>query len=97
MKDIKEKEVKELSFTNIDITKLDVAKLDTEHVYVFKFPIEYSRKTSFNAITTQLNNIKKKLDEWNIKYIIIVDDFFTITELVSSKEELENGKEKEKD
>lgn len=85
MEDIKEKEVKELPFTNVDITKLDVATLDTEHVYIFKLSKDVAEGASVKDIKTMLKHLSEMLNKLNIKYIVLADDIFSITELVPSK------------
>ncbi len=87
MEDIKEKEVKELSFTNVDLTKLDVAKLDTEHVYIFKLSKDVAEGAPVKDIETMLKHLSEMLNKLNIKYIVLADDIFTITELVPSEKE----------
>lgn len=78
---MEEKNLEELIYSNVDF-----AKLNKEHVYIFRFRRDYIELSSSKDIENLCNQLKARLDELGIKYIIIVGDIFAITELIGKKE-----------
>ena len=62
---------------------ITISELDTDKVYVFRIKNAQDCKTS--RLHEYAYNIKNKLEELGLKFVIIVDDNIEITELERSE------------
>ncbi len=76
-----EKTLAQVLETNLN--NVTVSELDTNKVYIFK--IKNSEDYQKDALCNFAYNIKNKLEELGIKFIIVVDDNIEITELERSE------------